>query len=168
MNPVASAATGAVEGRDAAASFPSWRTIGVPALAGLLYAAFWLCDWRVLVDAQAAVLAAMFDLIRSTVRVSNVDLITAHGPLRLDAECTYADLFLCSAPFVAAGKDLRGAAIGVGLLLLWVSAINLARVFLAVLAFDGGVSFTWAHDVPDFVLWYGTLVWVAAAWWRAR
>jgi hypothetical protein len=77
------------------------------------------------------------------------------------AECTYADLFLIVLPFLWVVGARRGSnalrLLAAGLIIL---GGNLVRSFASVYINVLGVSWFWAHDLPDYLLWWPTFLYV--------
>lgn len=42
--------------------------------------------------------------------------------------------------------------------------VNIARILVATLATANGIPWFWAHDIPDYVIWYGSIALLALIW----
>ena len=74
-------------------------------------------------------------------------------------DCTYIDLVLILIPFlwrveVSPGRNL----VWLAAFTVAVQLVNLARVWFSIWFFSRGGSWFLAHDLPDYLLYYPTLV----------
>lgn len=138
------------------------RFVALTALLGLYHA--W--DWMPLRTMQR-------DLIGWSLRVSGYtstsfvydgspalgveDKIHYYSP-----ECTYLDLFLMVVPFVwVLGVKRRNNVLRISIAVLVISGGNLIRCWAAVYLDVVGVERFYAHDLPDYIIWWPTVIIVA-------
>jgi hypothetical protein len=146
-----------------------WRVVCLVLLAeATAIAAFYGLEWIWLRSLHVAFLQTILPALGCSVEASG-DLLTVQGhAFKIDADCTYIDLVLCSLPLLWRVHRRRSANLAVlAGFAAGVAVVNLARVLFGVYALANGVSMFWAHDLVDYVLWYPTLGMVALLWMRS-
>jgi len=129
---------------------------------GALYGLFWVWDWMPL-------RVFLRDVIGWSVRVSGYNPISFvhEGSPALSvegcvhyytAECTYLDLLMMVLPFVwVFGASARSNILRIGIVTLVILGGNLVRCWAAVYLDVQGVSRFYAHDLPDYIIWWPTV-----------
>ena len=132
----------------------------------VLLASFYAWDWM-------SCRVALRDVIAWSIRVSGRSptafvyeaspALSVEGKVHYyTAECTYLDLLMIVAPFVwVFGATPRGNIVRVAIATSVVLGGNLVRCWAAVYLDVLGVDRFYAHDLPDYILWWPTVVIVA-------
>lgn len=138
--------------------------------AGVLIALYYSLDWSGLREAvRGAVAVSLGFLGHSAVSVDNGGgfylLVDGYRSFAITANCTYADLALVMAPFCWRLRTplilnlARLAVISAAIMI-----VNIARVVLAIDLYQGGVSWSMAHLLPDIAIHSASIavaVWLA-------
>ncbi|MGB2986246.1 MAG: hypothetical protein WBE26_10215 [Phycisphaerae bacterium] len=139
-----------------------YRFVALAALLGLFDA--W--DWMPLRVLQR-------DVIGWSVRVSGYSptsfvyegspAVGVEGKVHFySAECTYLDLLMIVAPFLwVFGASRRSNILRIGVVALVILGGNLVRCWAAIYLDVLGVDRFYAHDLPDYIIWWPTVVVVA-------
>jgi exosortase/archaeosortase family protein len=78
------------------------------------------------------------------------------------AECTYVDLFFTVVPFVwAFAASRRGNILRIALAAVIILGGNLIRTWASVYFNVRGTDWFYTHDLPDYIIWWPTVVVVA-------
>jgi hypothetical protein len=154
--------------RQVSASIVPWNAICCTLAAEVTaIAAFYALEWRWLRQALVGALGVILPAIGCSVHTALYSLTVGNRLFQFDSDCTYVDLVLCSLPFL--WRTHRRLAANLVVMSAFASIVlmgNLVRVALGICAVSHGVSTFWAHDVPDYMLWYPTLIVVCVLWLR--
>lgn len=130
--------------------------------------AFYGLEWTWLRSLHIAWLRTALEPLGCQVQTAGTLLTVEGRHFQIDPDCTYVDLILCSLPFLWRVNRRWTTSLGVlAAFAAGVLAANLVRVLYGVYAFSHGVSMFWAHDLPDYILWYPTMGVVALLWLRS-
>lgn len=130
--------------------------------------AFYGLEWLWLRQSLVNALALILPVLGCTVYSGHYSLTVGDRLFQFDPDCTYVDLALCSLPFL--WRIRRPIITNVAVLTAFAGAVmlgNLIRVALGIYAVSHGASTFWAHDIPDYILWYPSLIVVAVSWLRS-
>lgn len=141
------------------------RLVALTALAiGLGWYVYAQLEWAPL---RKAILAGLFALGRLAGHPLTVDGMTASlggASTFIGPDCTYMQWVATALPLlwrrVSLGTNLLIACAAVALCQL----VNLLRIYAALLATANGAPWFWAHDIPDYTIWYGSVAVLAFAW----
>lgn len=125
----------------------------------VLYQSFdWLHLRKFTLDAAVLLLHAAFPI--STLVPDDHDLTLSFDDARFSftPDCTYVDVILILIPWTLVHSDttLRRA-LRLLLLLSSVLLANQARIFLSLSLYRCGLPWLYCHDIPDRILYYGTI-----------
>ncbi|MBI5827483.1 MAG: hypothetical protein HZB22_07150 [Deltaproteobacteria bacterium] len=138
--------------------------------AGVLIALYYALDWSGLREVVRGAVAVFLGLLgHRAVSVDNGGefylLVDGYRSFAITANCTYADLALVMAPFCWRLRTplllnlSRLAVISAAIMI-----VNIARVVMAIDLYQGGVSWSLAHLLPDIAIHSAS---IAAAVWLA-
>lgn len=140
-------------------TFFGWRMLSAGILAGLYYA----LDWEFLQTALRDILHWIFQTMGFAPIVSTFAAVPSLRICQREhaytAECTYVDLLLMMAPFVwGAKRPLLVNLSRLAILGVIIECVNLLRTWAALYLDLQGVGRFYAHDLPDYVLWWPSLI----------
>lgn len=81
-------------------------------------------------------------------------------------DCTYASWIAFAAPLLWTAPTFRMNALRVLLAFALSQVVNVFRIVAAMIGTANGTSWYWTHDVPDYTLWYGSILLLAWHWMR--
>ena len=133
---------------------------------GVLLALYDALDWMPLRVAQRDAVQWFLDVTRHTTLICTCEGSPAiHAGEQVyyyTAECTYLDLFLVVAPLIwVFGGSLRGNIVRIGVAAVVIVGANVLRTWASVYFNVRGVDWFYAHDLPDYIIWWPTVVGVA-------
>lgn len=132
----------------------------------VLYGLFWAWDWM-------PIRVLLRDVIGWSIRVSGyapASFVYYGSPAlgvqskvhHYSQECTYIDLLIIVLPFIwRFGDTLQNNIWRIGIATVVILGLNLVRCWAAVYLDVRGVGRFLAHDLPDYVVWWPTVVIVA-------
>lgn len=138
--------------------------------AGVLISLYYALDWSALREAVRGAVAVFLGFLgHSAVSVDNGGefylIVDGYRSFAITANCTYADLALVMAPFCwRLRTPLLANLARLAVIAVAVMIINIARVVLAIDLYQGGVSWSLAHLLPDIAIHSAS---IAAAVWLA-
>jgi hypothetical protein len=127
-------------------------------------AVFYSCEWILLRIGLAEIIAALFRVTGHAVSRNLHNLTVDNTAITITTECTYVDWILIAAPFVWRRDKARINLYRTLALILTATLVNICRIYGAVAGQLYGISWFWAHDFVDGVLWYPSLVLMILGW----
>lgn len=130
------------------------------AIGWIIYGSFDWIWWRKAVIWELAGLARL----TSTPLVIQKFTISLGGiTSEIGRDCTYAQWVATALPMLWTLGVRHRIAIVLGAVLS-MQVVNIFRIFLAILSSANGVPRFWAHDMPDYIIWYGSIAVLAVMW----
>jgi exosortase/archaeosortase len=125
-----------------------------------------MVQWILPREALANTVAVLLTLDGHDVAKDGLSIVVEGIRIRITAECTYLDLLLCVLPFTYRQEGIIRFQIKAILIASTVWLLNTVRVYAAIACYLEGISWYWAHDVVDYILWYPCLLFAIYTWYR--
>lgn len=140
------------------------RAIVTLALIGIGAIIFYSSQWYWLRQIQVTLLAWIASETGLPCIINGFTLTFGNWAFEITRDCTYLEWMLYAAPLLWRDKPLLVNTLCITAILGAVFVLNIIRSWLAIYWSVCGVPWFWAHDLLDYVAWYGTLAIVAALW----
>lgn len=139
-------------------------TVGVAFLSWRLAEALPWYAWRTLIRDTVIVLS---NALGYPLNANGFEVTLGGATSFIGPDCTYASWIAFAAPLLWTSSAFHINALRVLLAFALSQIINVLRISAAMIGTANGISWFWAHDVPDYTLWYGSILLVAWNWLRA-
>lgn len=135
------------------------------ALAGLI-GIYYLVDWTFVRQALRSVLMLLLALLGHPAAAldkgSDLYLLVGHNrgghTFAITSSCIYVDLVLILAPFCWRFRRSLGAnALRLAVLTAGVLGLNVLRMVTALYLFWAGISWQWAHHIPNILVYFSLI-----------
>ena len=143
---------------------PNWREV--------LFVSFSIAiGWAIYVSSdwiwwRKAVIWALADLAQLTstpLVIQNFTVSLGGITSEIGRDCTYAQWVATALPMLWTFGFMRRVTVTLAVIMA-IQMVNVVRIFIAMLATANGVPWFWAHDMPDYTIWYGSIAVLAVVW----
>lgn len=130
---------------------------------------YYVCKWEYLINVVVNTVEYAFGVVGEAVeRRGNCLVLNSHNFIITKA-CTYIDWLLIIAPLILTYSKYcwRNIFAIIIIIIVWYS-MNIIRICFAIIMSCKGYSWFLSHDLPDYILWYLTLLVFFFMWLRVR
>jgi exosortase/archaeosortase family protein len=132
------------------------------------FGVFCVVTWSWLQVTIAEIVAGGFSAFGYNVHVAAVDISVDGYIVRIGPKCTYADLILMAQPFMwYPNATFRANIRRMLLLTAVVFVVNVIRIAVTLFLSAHNVSWIWAHDLVNFLIYYSLCAVIIVFWLRA-
>ena len=142
----------------------NWRQIVLVTFSiGLGWTVYGASDWIWWRKAVIWALAGLAQLTSTPLAIQDFTISLGGITSEIGRDCTYAQWVATALPMLWTLGVRHRIVIVLGAVLS-MQVVNIFRIFLAILSSANGVPWFWAHDLPDYTIWYGTIAVLAVVW----
>ena len=120
---------------------------------------YYIGEWTYLINFTSKSVVYFLNITGNQAeRHGDLIIIGDHG-CKINKECAYIDWLLISMPLVlnCLRSPLSKFTVATALITIWYSS-NILRIVLAIKFFLEGYRWFYCHDLPDYILWYLSLI----------